>query len=296
MSFSSDVKSAVAHVPRHDDESLAMLYGMVIFAHTFSEDEISLRTETAEVSDVFCGLLLGELDIMISPEMYKKKDNIIYKITIENKDDIAKIRKRFSAESIDRTLLVSEHANTAFLKGAFLSCGYINAPDKPYRLDFTVEEADTAVELATMIFDQIGSMPKLSVRKNAQIVYFRESNLIVDFLNLIGATSAAFTVMNSQIERDIRNNLNRKNNFDIANIEKRTEAGLAQTEAIKWLMECGKFDDLPISLKSTARIRMGNPYAPLDFIGSACDPPISKSQVSKRLKQIVEIYKNEKEK
>lgn len=295
MSFSSDVKSAIAHVPKHSGEATAMLYGMLIFAHTYSENEISLRTETAEVSDVLCGLLLGEFDIMVVPEMYKKRDNMIYKVTITEKGDIEKIREKFTSGNIDREIVKSAHESAAFLKGAFLSCGYINSLDKPYRLDFTVEEADLAAELASIIFGQIEAMPKLSVRKNAQIVYLRDSELIVDLLNTIGATSAAFTILNSQIERDIRNNLNRKNNFDIANIEKRTEAGLAQTEAIKWLMEQDKFESLPVNLKMTARIRLENPYASLDSIGNACDPKVSKSQVSKRLKQIVEIYQKEKE-
>ena len=295
MSFSSLAKAAAAQMPRHNDESRAMLYGMLVFSHTFSENEISFRTETAEVSDIFCGLLLGELDIMVSPEMYQREINIIYRVKISDSAALLKIKEAFAQNgyaSLDRSIVSSPRALAAFLKGAFISCGYVNPPSKPYRLDFTVKDADLAVELAVILSQELGTMPKLSVRKSYQVVYYRDSELIVDFLNLIGLTSTAFAIMNGQIERDIRNNLNRKNNFDIANIGKTAEASLIQTEAINALMESGKFEKLPLSLRQTAKLRLKYPDASLEELGKSSEPPISKSQVSKRLRQIVDIYKS----
>ena len=205
MSFSSLAKAAAAQMPRHNDESRAMLYGMLVFSHTFSENEISFRTETAEVSDIFCGLLLGELDIMVSPEMYQREINIIYRVKISDSAALLKIKEAFAQNgyaSLDRSIVSSPRALAAFLKGAFISCGYVNPPSKPYRLDFTVKDADLAVELAVILSQELGTMPKLSVRKSYQVVYYRDSELIVDFLNLIGLTSTAFAIMNGQIERE----------------------------------------------------------------------------------------------
>ncbi|MBR6049993.1 MAG: DNA-binding protein WhiA [Clostridia bacterium] len=295
MSFSSETKASSSQMPKHDDECVAMLYGMLMFSHSFSENEISFRTETAEVSDILCGLLLGVLDIMATPKMSKKGGGVIYKIAVTDKFDLEKIRSNFAAygySKTDRSLLTLPRDEVAFLRGAFLSCGYLNSPDKPYRLEFTVRDPDLAVELALILSRQINVMPKLSVRKTNQIVYYRESNLIVDFLNLIGQSAAAFVILNSQIERDIRNNINRQNNFDIANIGKKTEASMAQTEAIEWLISSGEFEKLPIGLKTTAKLRLDHPDASLEAIGGMSDPPISKSQVSKRLSQIIETYKS----
>lgn len=295
MSFSSLAKAAASQMPRHNDESRAMLYGMLVFSHTFSENEVSFRTETAEVSDIFCGLLLGELDIMAVPEMYQKEVNVIYHIKISDASSISKIKNAFAQNgffSIDRSLLSSQRAVTAFLKGAFISCGYINPPNKPYRLDFTVKDADLAVELAVIISQALGKMPKMSVRRSYQVVYCRDSELILDFLNLIGLNSTAFAIMNGQIERDIRNNLNRKNNFDIANIGKTAQTSLIQTEAINALISSGEFEKLPVTLRQTARLRLKYPDASLEELGRSTDPPVSKSQISKRLRQIVDIYKS----
>lgn len=295
MSFSSEIKASTSVMPRRDDECRAMLYGMIIFSHTFSENEFSFRTETAEVSDIFCGLMLGVLDVMVTPAVSVKKSGEIYSIKITDKDVLSKIFEEFSKNGIskiDSSLISSPHTETSFLKGAFLSCGYINSPDQPYRLDFTVKDADLAVELALVLSRQINVMPKMSVRKTYQVVYYRESNLIVDFLNLIGQSSAAFTILNSQIERDIRNNLNRQNNFDIANIGKKARTSYEQIDAINALIESGEFEKLPVSLRTTAKLRLSDPDASLETIAKACEPPVSKSQVSKRLSQIVELSKN----
>ena len=97
--------------------------------------------------------------------------------------------------------------------------------------------------------------------------------------------------MNNSISTS-SNNLNRKNNFDIANIGKTAEASLIQTEAINALMESGKFEKLPLSLRQTAKLRLKYPDASLEELGKSSEPPISKSQVSKRLRQIVDIYKS----
>ena len=282
-------------MPRHDDECVAMLYGMLMFAHSFSENLISFRTETAEVSDMLCGLLLGVLDIIATPKMIKKGGGAIYKVEIRDKNDLEKIKSKFAQNGYnkpDDSLLELPRDDVAFLRGAFLSCGFLNSPSKPYRLEFTVKAPDLAVELALILSRQVNVMPKLSVRKTNQIVYFRESNLIVDFLNLIGQSSAAFVILNSQIERDIRNNLNRQNNFDIANLGKKTETSMTQIDAINALMKNGEFEKLPLGLRTTAKLRLENPDASLEAIGAMENPPISKSQVSKRLSQIIETYKS----
>ena len=147
------------------------------------------------------------------------------------------------------------------------------------------------LSLAVLLSQMLGKLPKLSVRKSNQIVYFRDVETITDFMNMIGLSTLAFDIMNSQIERDIRNNINRKTNFDVANIGKKTAASVLQTEAIESLISCGAFESLPLALRTTAKLRLEHPDASLEYIGELENPPISKSQVSKRFKQIVELSK-----
>ncbi|MBO4353540.1 MAG: DNA-binding protein WhiA [Clostridia bacterium] len=295
MSFSSEKKAAAAFRPQHDDECEAMLYGLILFSNKFSADELSFRTENAEVSDIFCGLLLGVLEISATPKMHVKKNGTIFKISVSDADALSRIALKYAScgyNKIDRSVIPSSRMQHAFLRGAFLACGYIDPPERSYRLEFSVRDADLAVDLALVLSENVNVMPKMSARKADQIIYYRDSDLIIDFLNLIGLTSASFDIMNCQIEKEIRNNENRKNNFDIANIERNTGSSMMQIEAITALIKSGEFDALPVGLRTTAKLRMKYPDMSLEALGKAENPPLSKSQVSKRLKQIIEIYKN----
>ena len=294
MSFSSETKVSAVNMPKTKSECRAMLYGMLLFSTSFSENEIVYMTENAEVSDIVSGLLLGVFDIMETPDIKTRGSSCIFTIKISDNKEVELINKEYASvgfTNIDKSIFSGINDEIAFLRGAFLSCGYINPPDKPYRLDFTVKNPDLAVDLALVLCEHLSSMPKLSVRKSSQVVYYRDSNVIVDFLNLLGLNNAAFSILNSQIERDIRNNLNRRNNFDFANIAKKTDASIIQIDAINYLMECGEFEKLPAALRITGKIRIQNPEASLDALGKLENPPISKSQVSKRLHKIVEHYK-----
>lgn len=299
MSFSTETKIAAAHLPKSTEEQYAMLYGMVLFAQVFTPEYFEFRTETAEVSDMICGLLIGVFDITATPTFSKKAGETVYKVAISEKGPMDKLRREFAPNSdqhIERYKLRNKAEEIAFIKGVFLACGYLNSPDQPYRLDFTVSTPDLAVDLAMAAESAVSVMPKLSVRKTKQIVYYRGSGTIVDLLNLLGLSQSAFAIMNSQIEREIKNDLNRKNNFDVANMGKTMKTAGDQQDAIMWLKSTGKFEKLPNHLKSTANLRLNNPEMSLEQLGEAENPPISKSQVSKRLKILTEMYERDKNK
>ncbi|MCQ2436653.1 MAG: DNA-binding protein WhiA [Clostridia bacterium] len=292
MAYSLNVKSSAASImPKDVRESRAELYGMLLFAREHDSDHIAFRTESAEASDIFSGLMMSE-DICITPSIYDKKNGeAIYRYRVSG-DDLIHVRNLFSSEiHIDKSVISG--AEAAFLRGVFLSCGYINSPEQRYRLDFTMRSADLAAELAVLLMIQVGTMPKMSVRKADQVVYYRDSTRIVDFLTYIGLQKSAFEFMNSQIERDIRNNTNRKTNFEVANIGKTASASVTQTEAIETLISDGRIDKLSPALKVTAKLRMENPDSSLEALGQLHTPALSKSQVSKRLKAIVD-FNNEK--
>ena len=137
-------------------------------------------------------------------------------------------------------------------------------------------------------------MPKLSVRKGNQIVYYRGGEKVADMLMLIGAQNEAFEIMNSQALRSIRNEQNRQTNFEVANISKQSAASAEQIEAITELKKIGKFGLLSPVLRQTANLRLENPEASMAVLGKLENPPVSKSQESKRLLKIVDFYKAHK--
>jgi DNA-binding protein WhiA len=97
--------------------------------------------------------------------------------------------------------------------------------------------------------------------------------------------------MNTKIEKDVRSSINRRGNCDAANADKQVEAAHAQLADIKALITIGEFNRLPQEIRECARLRLDNPEFSLTEIGQACDPPVSKSAVARRLKKLKDYIK-----
>ena len=179
-----------------------------------------------------------------------------------------------------------EDCRAAFLRGLFLASGTVNDPHKPIHLEFSVPEA--AAPSVSAFFTMIG-YPARSVSRGKNVgFYFKESASVEDLLALMGAHRAIFDVINTRIEREIRNHENRVNNCDTRNLERTVSASARQMNAIERLHETGKLDNLPEELRETARLRYENPDASLDALAELHNPPITKSGLNHRLRRIVE--------
>lgn len=298
MSFSGDTKTALAKIPcERDCCASAELCGMLIFASVFERNKTVFLSETEEAAYLFSGLLIRCLDVCSSPEVFSKgkSGTLVFRTTVCGED--AEKLYDFAFPNGECRIYTKkfgcDHCAEAFIRGAFLSCGFVNPPEKRYGIEFTVSNADIAVELATVLAYKFG-MPKLSVRKGNQIVYYRGGEKVADVLMLIGAQNEAFEIMNSQALRSIRNEQNRQTNFEVANISKQSAASAEQIEAITELKKIGKFGLLSPVLRQTANLRLENPEASMAVLGKLENPPVSKSQESKRLLKIVDFYKAHK--
>ena len=180
-----------------------------------------------------------------------------------------------------------EGCRTAFLRGAFLACGTVNDPHKSFHLEFALPHGGP-VDMLCAFFKACGYTPRHTVRPNCEGVYFKDSGAVEDLIGMMGAQHTVFEIINSRIERDIRNNENRATNCVAKNIEKSISAASRQIEAINRLMETGKLDALPESLRVTAMVRYRNPDATLDELVLLHEPHISKSGLNHRLKKLLE--------
>ncbi len=270
---------------------------MLIFASVFERNKTVFLSETEEAAYLFSGLLIRCLDVCSSPEVFSKgkSGTLVFRTTVcgEDAEKLYDFAFPDGECRIDTGKFNCDHCAEAFIRGAFLSCGFVNPPEKRYGIEFTVSNADIAVELATVLAYKFG-MPKLSVRKGNQIVYYRGGEKVADVLMLIGAQNEAFEIMNSQALRSIRNEQNRQTNFEVANISKQSAASAEQIEAITELRKMGKFELLSPVLRQTANLRLENPEASMSALGKLENPPVSKSQESKRLLKIVDFYKAHK--
>jgi DNA-binding protein WhiA len=294
MSFSGNAKASVSALPpERDCCAAAELRAMLSYAASFSESGVKFITETPEVSDIFTSLLLILADIVATPEIKENKSTQVYKTEITDKESIGRLFALFGGEEnihkVNPELFICKKCAKAYIRGAFLAAGFVNSPEHSYHLEISTPHADLAVDTAVLLSEKIG-MPKISARKSSQIIYFRESAMVEDFLTLIGATKAALDIMNEKIVREMRNQANRQSNFEVANLGKTLGVAMAQKDAIDELIKNGKIEEMTPQMQELARLRAENCELSQKELGERMNPPISKSQVSKVLAKIMKFY------
>lgn len=313
ISFSKETKNHLCAINyKRQCCKVALLYGILILANTFTKEKIKLITENERLSTLTLRLLKScfsvEGNLYISQKSLGGQKYNSYKITVVQKDDLHRIFTGLGYEpdkeidEIKDKLFVCEGCIVAFIRGVFLTGGTISNPQKSsgYHLDIS----SPSEVLLNKVYDkmiEVGLTPKFGMRKISHsqnkkhpVIYYKESEAIEDFLTFIGAPQAALNIMNVKIYKDIRNNENRRSNCDTANIYKMTEAAQAQIKAINnFLTESGDFTRLPPDLEATARIRLMHPTASLQELGELHEPKITKSGVNHRLKKIIELASKE---
>ena len=289
MSFSGETKSTLAQeIIAKDCCMTACLAGMLYFSPVTDDGILTFKTESKDVSDLFSALLLKTVGI----ETETKTVGSAYKTELKGKafETIRHLTVKADDDTHINQFFTCRKCDNMFFRGAFMASGFVNPPDKPGRIELSTADADLACECATALTSHF-RMPKLSVRRGYQIIYYRDAESIEYFLSYIGANKAAFAIINAQMLKEKNNEVNRKKNCDIANITKSVTASGIYVDAIQHLMETGDFDKLPLELKNTAKLRTENETMTLSELAELENPPISKSKVSKRLKKIYDFYK-----
>ena len=182
----------------------------------------------------------------------------------------------------------------AYIRGGFLAVGSITSPEKAYHLELSF--ADKKIALEYMSFMKLFDLkPKHLTRKGYEIVYMKEGQDIVDFLNVIGAHQALMNMENIRILKDVRNQVNRIVNCETANLGKTVNASLKQVEHIKSIENTIGIENLPRGLKEIARLRLEFPEASFSELGNMLTPPLGKSGVNHRLRKLEKIADNKKQ-
>ena len=175
----------------------------------------------------------------------------------------------------------------AFLRGAFISLGTVNDPNKGYHLEFSLKHARRAKPL----FDFLNSQdltPKVIDRASKLGLYYKSSSDILQVLYYMGGVKSSLAIPNAGLMRELRNAENRATNCVTSNISRSVEASRRQIEAIERLESSGKLEKLSKELKYTAELRLNNPSAPLSEIALMHEPPISKSGLNRRIMRLIE--------
>ena len=167
----------------------------------------------------------------------------------------------------------------AYIRGAFISVGSVNDPEKNYHLEFVLADLSAAEQLRDLI-NAFGLDAKVVERKEHYIVYLKEGEQIVDLLNIMEAPLALMDLENVRIVKEMRNDINRKVNCETANLNKVVGAAVKQLEDINYIEETIGLARLP---------RLEYPDRSLKELGSFLMTPVGKSGVNHRLRKISSI-------
>ena len=100
---------------------------------------------------------------------------------------------------------------------------------------------------------------------------------------------AFLEIMQTRAMKDIKNQINRRSNFESANLSRSIEAGLKQVAVIEEILEKIKLSDMTKDLEELCTLRLENPDSSLDEIGKMMNPELSRSAVSRRFKKLEKI-------
>ena len=177
--------------------------------------------------------------------------------------------------------------DSADLVRVFLEKGSVNDPKAGYHLEMICDTEPEAGKVAALMAEH-GFNARISVRKGRHIVYLKDRETIADFLGYLGAVNAMMEMENSLILKDVRNTVNRRVNFEAANIERTVGAAVKDIEDIRYIEAHGGLKQLPKGLREIAELRMEDPETSLKTLGEEMDPPLGKSGVNHRLRRIRE--------
>lgn len=297
MSFSADVKNEILSTEIDNECCLhAFAYGMMLFSRAFSYYDMYLMTEHCGVAEKYAELMEKVCGVKSN---FIKSDAGKYKVEITSKEDRLKVLKTFGydkksgASRINWSNFSDECCKNAFLKGAFLTCGTVNDPNKNYHLEFVVPYLNLSRDLKLFIddYEDLNIIPKSISRNSNYVIYFKDSESIEDVLTVMGAFNSSLEIMGVKMYKDVRNNVNRKLNFESANLDKTIDAASKQIDAILHIKNTVGLSYLSDDLREIAELRIDNPDMSLRELGDNLTNPISRSGVNHRLKRICEIAK-----
>lgn len=294
MSFSSDAKRELCRQPiTRKCCALAESYGVLLYANRFDHREARIVTESPDLA--FRLPLLFKKAFSLTFDRLPGEGSGKRVLSITAPDKLSQLWEAFGydpgtsvAHHINFAVLEEEHCRAAFFRGAFLAGGSVTDPSKSYHLELTTTHRSVDRELLTLL-REAGFDPKSADRGGVHMAYFKRSEDVADLLTAMGAPLAAMELMNAKAEKDLRGGVNRRVNCDAANLDKAVDAAQAQLEVIRRLSERMDLSELPPKLAEAARLRLDNPDLTLTELSALCQPPITKSSLSHRLKKLGEL-------
>ena len=301
LSFSGSAKEEICReLPAKRCCCQAMVFGVLLFANTFTRSQVRIVTESREFAFMLPRLVwkafkmeFDEFPSMAAP------GKLVFQI-----NEPWKLEFIMDAYGFDPDNTVSLHVNLSvledpccrehFLMGAFLAGGSVTDPGKGYHLEMGTNHQAVGRETYALMDEIWGFYPKMGTRGGNTVLYFKQSDQISEVLTRLGAPICGMGIIEAKLEKELNNKVNRRVNCDGANISKVIEAAQIQLRAIRTLKDRGQFDSLPEKLRQAALAREAEPEASLTELAAMMDPPITKPAMNNRMKKLMALAGEEK--
>lgn len=263
----------------------------ILFSARFEDGVIKIPTENPSIAKQIMSSVKHAYGF--EPSVSVKKNLFFIVIDSENSafilKDLCILRDGNTEEfRIYNGMIKNDCCAKAFVRGAFLACGSMTAPEKDYHLEFVTHRKRLSGDFEVLL-KKFGLVPKSVVRKSNYVIYFKASDAISDVLSLIGAVNSLMEFENTVIIKDVKNNINRRSNFENANMNKTADAAVKQLAAIKKIENAGMLMSLTPELRELAELRLDNPDVSMSELCGMLNGKISKSGINHRFRKLISI-------
>ena len=299
MSFTSEVKDELSRVePTCSRCDKAELAALVRIQGTLSigggKPRLEVATETASVARAVIRLLHNvyelKTELTVRRSVLHKTHNYLITVPAQRELTVALVDLGVLGEGgfeagIKPALVERGCCAGAYLRGVFLSGGYIADPRGDFHFELTSSSAQLADDIVGLMAAN-GVRARVLRRHSSYSVYMKGVDQIIAFLAFVGAHRSALAMENARVIKSVRNDTNRRVNAEIANQVKTANAAMKQIERIRTLIDQQGIETLPPALREVALLRLNNPDASIKELGELADPPLTKSAVNHRLRRI----------
>ena len=302
MSYTTRIKDEIIRINSTKSESIALLSGFVRNNGYINNNVLHLTTENEKIADKIIRLFEDIYEIELKKEIkdnvnFSKKDLYLLSLT-EKQDFILKDLGYLNddgsyLETPPEYIVGANEEIRSYLRGVFLCSGSVNDPKTSrYHMELLINSPTEAVFVQKLLNVFLLNI-KLLTRDKGYMLYIKEAEKISDYLKIIGANNAVMYFENVRIYRDKKNQANRLNNCEQANMDKVVATATSQIKQIEIIEENLGVSLLDDKTKEALEYRKKYPEASLkelsEIISIETGKPITKSGLNHRFRKIKDL-------
>lgn len=240
----------------------------------------------------------GVASLRLARQQEKRLGRKRYIIQVYGSDQVDALLVYLDLKEAGRHLALPRHfpvlprrscCRKAYLRGAFLGGGSISISGRSgYHLEINCGDSGDAGTYMKA-FQSFALDPSLRRRSKGVFIYLKNAEAIADYLRIIGAGNTLLELESLRVIRSLRGQVNRQVNCDTANLEKVVASSRRQLEVIDLVDHLVGLNNISPALREAAALRLRNREASLKELGEMLDPPVSKSAMSHRFRQLEKI-------